>query len=466
MTDVLDDITIPDSPDALQEFMLDKKSRDQIFKADLDPKLAGKFMTAYANITAKKDPEIDQQVRDAFERTAAEWMRDKGHELRGASGQKATVAELRNQRQTATYKSHKIAPGAKLDGKFEDLWEFLDIVHPKTRNPLKDEKMRLIEDAMSSTDPGSGGFLIPDEFRAQLMQVALERSVVRPRATVIPMSTLRVSMPIVDSTSNVSSVYGGVVGYWTEEGASLVQSQPAFGRISLEAKKLTAYTEVPNELRRDSAISVDTLLNTMMPQGIAWYEDIAFMFGSGAGEPLGVFNPQNNAIVTQAAVSGQDGVGSPSGASIVWENIVGMYARMLPSSLASAVWVVSPACLPQLFTMALSIGTGGMALGPIAGTNGTGSPTLSLLGLPIIISEKVSNLGTAGDVNLVDFSQYLVGDRMQLEAEVSTDYKFGNDLSAYRFIERVDGRPWLQNAITPRNNGPQLSPYVQLAARP
>jgi HK97 family phage major capsid protein len=91
---------------------------------------------------------------------------------------------------------------------------------------------------------------------------------------------------------------------------------------------------------------------------------------------------------------------------------------------------------------------------------------LSLLGAPIIVNEKVGNLGAAGDLNFVDFGQYLIGDRMQMEAEQSTDYLFGNDMTAYRFIERVDGRPWMQSAITPRNGGPTLSPYIQLAARP
>lgn len=449
-------LAVPNTAEDLQETLLNKTK----LKTLIDDGTFPEFMTNYAKEFGTANVDVDEQVSAAVDRAMASWARDKGHELRKGD-RKATSADVKVQRQSATYKSGELAPGRELNGKFADLWDYLTVIDNRSIQAGKEQERRtLIENAMSSTEPASGGFLIPEEFRATLMQVALENSVVRSRATVIPMTTLRVSMPIVDSTSNVSSVYGGIVGYWTEEGSPLTQSQPTFGRISLEAKKLTAYTEVPNELRRDSAISVETLLNNMMPKGISWFEDIAFMFGSGVGEPLGIFNPLNSAIISSAAVGGQ------ASATIQWENIVGMYARMLPSSLDSAVWVVSPACLPELFTMALSIGTGGMALGPIAGTNGTGAPTLSLLGRPIIISEKVSNLGTAGDVNFVDFAQYLVGDRMQMEAEQSTDYKFGNDMTAYRFIERVDGRPWLQSAITPRNGGPTLSPYVQLAARP
>jgi HK97 family phage major capsid protein len=449
-------LAVPTTADDLKTVLLDKTK----MKTILDEGSLPEFMTNYVNEFGKVNADVGEQVQIQVERAMASYAAERGVELKKGD-RKATAADMKRQRQTATYKSGEIAPGAALDGKFDDLWDFLKVCDAKTIASGQElERRTLIENAMSSTDPASGGFLIPEEFRATLMQVALEKALVRPRATVIPMTSLRISMPIVDSTSNVSSVYGGVIGYWTEEGAALVQSQPNFGRVVLEAKKLTAYTEVPNELRRDSAISVETLLGTMMPQGIAWFEDIAFMFGSGVGEPLGVFNALNSAVVAQAAVGGQ------TAATIQWENIVGMYSRMLPSSLASAVWIVSPAALPELFTMALSIGTGGSALGPIAGTMGTGSPTLSLLGLPIVISEKVSNLGTAGDVNLVDFSQYLIGDRMQMEAEQSSDYRFGNDMMAYRFIERVDGRPWLQSAITPRNGGPTLSPYVQLAARP
>ena len=460
------ELAVPYTAEGLTETLTDRAKLRALAE---DPKEFGRFMTAYTNEFGARDKgETDEQITAQVERVMAKWARDKGYELKAQGGaRRATAADIKAQTSSASYKSSKIGVGAPLDGKFSDLWEFLEVVNPKNRIGGKNaEKMALIENAMSSTDPASGGFLIPDEFRAQLMQVSLENAVVRSRATVIPMSSLRISLPFVDSTTNVGSVYGGVIGYWTEEGAALTQSQPNFGRIALEAKKLTTYTEVPNELRRDSAISVEILINKMFPEGINWFEDIAFMYGTGAGEPLGVFDPTNSALITQAAESGQDGVASPTGASIVWENIVKMYSRMLPSSLKSAVWVVSPAALPQLFTMALSVGTGGSALGPIAGTNGTGAPTMTLLGLPIILSEKVNNLGGAGDVNLVDFSQYLIGDRMQMEADVSTEYKFGNDLVAYRFIERVDGRPWLQSAITPRNGGPTLSAFVSLAARP
>jgi HK97 family phage major capsid protein len=65
----------------------------------------------------------------------------------------------------------------------------------------------------------------------------------------------------------------------------------------------------------------------------------------------------------------------------------------------------------------------------------------------------------------VDLSYYLVGDRQVMSAASSTDYRFGNDQTAYRIIQRVDGQPWLKSPITPANGGPSLSPFVEIEAR-
>src|SRR5258708_12153706 len=101
---------------------------------------------------------------------------------------------------------------------------------------------------LGSGAAGDGGFLIPETVRADIMQLAIETSIVRSRATVIPMSSLRVPIPMIDDTSHVSSLFGGIVFYWTEEGAALTESQASFGRVVLDAKKLTGFASVPNEL--------------------------------------------------------------------------------------------------------------------------------------------------------------------------------------------------------------------------
>jgi HK97 family phage major capsid protein len=450
-------VVIPTSSEELAECITDSKKRAEIWNSP-DPTVLPEFLTNYVK-ASNRVGDIDRQVEEQVQATLANFLKEHQAELRRPDMSKASADDLRRARQTgAAY--NKNAAGVALDGKFENIVDFLEVIHDRADTRIDDirDKRTMIRNAMSSTDPATGGFLVPEEQRAELMQFALENAIVRPRATVIPMASLRAAIPFVDATTNSGSVYGGVIAYWTEEGAALVQSQPSFGRIVLEAKKLTAYTEVPNELRQDSQPSVEALLYRMFPQAIAWFEDIAFLSGAGVGEPLGILNAANTATITQTKEAGQ------AASTILWENIVNMYARMLPAALNRAVWLVSPNTLPQLMTTALTVGTGGAPIG-MAMMNGQSAPTLQLLGRPVIVTEKVNALGGAGDINFVDFDSYLIGDRMAMDAQASTEYRFGNDVTAYRFIERVDGRPWVQSAITPKNGGPTLSPFVSLEAR-
>ena len=163
------------------------------------------------------------------------------------------------------------------------------------------------------------------------------------------------------------------------------------------------------------------------------------------------------AMVSVAKESGQ------AADTIVWENIVKMYARMLPGSLGRAVWIANNDTFPELATMALSVGTGGSAIWL---NNGAVGPPMTILGRPVIFTEKASTVGDAGDITFVDFGYYLIGDRQAMSASSSAHFKFQNDLTAYRIIERVDGRPWLQSAITPVKGSNDLSPFVQIAERP
>ena len=90
---------------------------------------------------------------------------------------------------------------------------------------------------------------------------------------------------------------------------------------------------------------------------------------------------------------------------------------------------------------------------------------MTILGRPVVFTEKAKTVGAAGDISFVDFGYYLIGDRQVMTASSSPHFKFQSDKTAYRIIERVDGRPWLQSAITPQTGSTTLSPFVNIAVR-
>ena len=89
---------------------------------------------------------------------------------------------------------------------------------------------------------------------------------------------------------------------------------------------------------------------------------------------------------------------------------------------------------------------------------------MTLLGRPLILTEKVPTVGDAGDIGLYDFGFYLIGDRQAVSVESSEHSRFANDETELKAIVRNDGRPWIQSALTPAN-GDTLSPFVLLGAR-
>lgn len=446
-------VTIPTTAAELEEMLGNNEQIQNLFRNGQ----FGEFVKNYATTVAKKDDSIATQVREETQLALAEMLKANGQtNLRPNLTPTSPKAEwgARN----ALY--NKNAPGASIDNEFDgaseffrSIWHHAGSVMDANELHNKLDRVRRIQNSFGSTVPADGGFLIPETLRSELLQLSLESSVVRPRARVIPMESLRVPIPAIDSTSNASSVFGGIVCYWTEEGAALTESQASFARVVLDAKKLTGYAEMPNELVAD-ATAFGAFFNQSFPQAMAFYEDDAFTNGSGVGEPLGYLN-----ATAQIAVAKESGQAANT---IVWENIVKMYARMLPSSLGNAVWIASIDTFPELATMALSVGTGGSAVWL---NNGVAGPPMTILGRPVIFTEKTSPLGTVGDINFVDLGYYLIGDRQVMQAQSSPHYKFANDKTAFRIIQRVDGRPWLQSAITPKNNGNTLSPFVALATR-
>lgn len=427
-----------------------KAFADGSFRASLD---------SYINAQNAERTEVLAQVKEQTEAQLTDWLKENKKSLSGAANKiDLNVAKTAGARPSPALNNPRAA-GAPLNGIYPDFYAFLQDVFHAQRGSLPQDSIERFSQIKNYSEkvPSEGGFLVPEEFRSNILQLAMENAIVRPRATVIPMSTPRLHIPSVDETSRVSSVFGGVIVYRTEEGAELTESSAAFASTKLDVTKQTALAHVPNELVRDWG-AFGAFIDSTLPAAVAFYEDVDFLSGNGVGQPVGALNATaNTAVIAVAAESGQ------SAATIVWQNVLKMYARMLPSSLPSAVWVASPDTFVELATMALNVGTGGSAVWLV---DGTGSPVLTLLGRPVIMSEKApAVLGTQGDLSFVDFRMYLVGDYQTMTIDASPHVKFTSDKTSFRAIARNDGRPWLNSPITPHNNSATLSPFVQLATR-
>jgi HK97 family phage major capsid protein len=329
-------------------------------------------------------------------------------------------------------------------------------LHPHAMDDrLKAQKATL---GANETTAADGGFLVQQDFTQAIMTMAHDTAVISSRCRNIPVgaNSNGLKMNAIDESSRANgSRWGGVRGYWLAEGGTITASQPKFRQMSWELKKLGALMYSTDELLADT-----TALGAVMQQAAG--EELAFMLddsilnGSGAGQPLGVLN--SPALVTISKETGQ------AAATVVYQNIQKMWARMWARSRTNAVWLINQDVEPALNSMDFPVGTGGVPVYlPPGGLSQ--APLGTLMSRPVIPTEFNATLGTVGDIVLADFSQYLLVDKGGVQGATSIHVQFLTDQTAFRWIYRVDGQPLWHSALTPYKGSNTLSPFLALATR-
>ena len=348
---------------------------------------------------------------------------------------------------------------------YDYLSEFARDVYLKDTKQSHSERLKKWETSekaattMGEAIASDGGVLVPTLYQERLLSNSLETAIVRPRATFVPMTTNSVAIPCIDETSHASNVFGGILCYWVDEGAAPTASKPKLGRVELKLNKLIALTYATEELLEDSIISMEPILNQKFGEAISFQEDDKYINGTGAGCPQGLLNAA--CVVSVTKETGQ------AGTTIVTENIAKMFARMHSPGKQRAIWIVNDDCLPQLLTLSLAVGTGGNSVGLLREQVIQGQPVMTMLGRPVVFTEKCQTLGTVGDIIFADLSEYLIGGKSTVGASMRTSIhlKFDQDEVAFKMSLRTDGQSWWKSALTPKNGSNTRSPIITLASR-
>lgn len=311
---------------------------------------------------------------------------------------------------------------------------------------------------MGESIAADGGFLVQNDFQTELLKIQHDSAILAGKCRSIPISSASNGVKIngIDETSRAhGSRWGGVRGYWAAEAATVNATAPKFRRIELSLKKLFALVYSTDELLADAA-ALESVVSQAAGEELAFLLDDAIIEGTGAGQPLGVLG--SPALVTVTAE-----VGQPVD-TIVYENIVKMWAQMYAPSRKNATWYINQAAEPQLYTMGLTLG---VAAAPVYLPPGGASsaPYGTLFGRPVVAIEQASALGDVGDIMLLDLSQYVLAEKGGIDQAYSIHVRFLNDEGIFRFIQRVDGQPAWGSTLTPFKGANALSPYVTLAAR-
>lgn len=271
--------------------------------------------------------------------------------------------------------------------------------------------------ALSEGVGADGGFLVPTEFRAEIVAKLLKAAVIRPRTTVIPMGRDKMEVPA--DANNVAAA-------WTAENAALTESNPTLAQIILNTNKLTGLSKMSRELFADSAINVVDYVTGLFARKFAAEEDKAFMTGSGSGQPKGIRQYTVTSLAQLAA-------------ALTGDDIIKLFYTLPSQYRANAVWILHNDVIKLVRLLKDSNNR-------YLWTDGMNDAPATLLGRPVLEQNDIPvNLGVGTNESEIwfgDLSYYLIGDRQTIEVESTTEGAgaFENHQVAVKVFERLDGQ--------------------------
>jgi HK97 family phage major capsid protein len=288
------------------------------------------------------------------------------------------------------------------------------------------------------SDVGSaGGYLIPEAFHNELLQIAAESSAIISRVNRQPVGTDAGRFPSLDYTtaptagSGQTAMGSGLTGVMTAPGATYTEDQPTFKELNYTIRKYGGYVEVYNEVVADSPFAIENLLRNLFQIVVNSKLERDIIRGTGAGEPLGILNASVAVGITPATDN-----------ATAWADVLNMKARFKNLTGGQPVWIIHPGVWPDIGVFESSGGGGVWQANQAAALNST------IMGWPIVESEHSPQDDNAGNTILADMGSYLLFDRAQLSIAFSEHAAFTSDKGTWRFNARFDGQPWLSSAIT------------------
>lgn len=306
------------------------------------------------------------------------------------------------------------------------------------------------EKVLGDQTGAQGGFLVPDQFLAQIIKVDPEQEIVWPRADKVAMANRTLQVPglsTAGSTPGQTNMIPGMVGFWTETGTLKSEVEMEFTQIDLVAHEYSGWIPIKDALIQDSPLSVESIVRNTMRDAVRFYRDEAFLDGTGAGQPQGVVDaPGTLAIARETA------------GTITYLDLVRMKQGLLPSSWNSAMWIFHISAYETLRTLQDPEGH------YIWVDNARDGEPPRLLGFPWMFTEKTPRLGLRGDVILADWKWYLIGNKQELSIASSEHVRFLYNQLVLKFVMRVDGQEKLPAPIFLKDGITEVSPFVVLSA--
>ncbi|MBN8987431.1 MAG: phage major capsid protein [Rhizobiales bacterium] len=336
---------------------------------------------------------------------------------------------------------------------FKSLAEFAVSVRNFQVNGIADPRFAAAASGYQQNQGSSGeGVLVPTEWREQIWSLVFADNDLLSFCNPEPTQGNTVGI-VKDETTPWGAA--GVQAAWRSEGTQMIATKAALTPTIMQLHELYAFVLATQEVL-DDAPRLQNRIMVQAARAIRWKAFEAVVFGDGNGKPLGFM--KSGALVTVAAEGGQ------TAATINTANVLKMMSRLFEGPGSSPIWLANRDTIPQLGT--LTIGNNAAFL-PINQAL-SGSPFKNIfMGDPLLFNEHCETLGTPGDIVLGDLSGYALATKQGggIDFAASIHLFFDQNLTAFRWIFRIGGQPYLSAPIAAAKGTNSKSHFVALAAR-
>ena len=313
--------------------------------------------------------------------------------------------------------------------KFEKAAEFIKAVFRKDVGALATIKQ------MNETTGADGGFIVPEEWSAEVVRVVEDFGLVAKLARRYPMRYDTLRIPRLGSS--VTATYVGELGV-------IPATQPVFEEIVLLTKTLAGITGMSNELLQDANVDVVNLLTDLFAEAIAGELDEQGLVGTGAP-----FTGILNAAGTNVVVSS----GATFALAATADDCRDLISEVKPWSLQGGAFIMHRTIWSIIQKSKSS--TGGdyfaSAANPILTPNGAtqGFPSAvvgTLWGYPVYLSDKMPDItASAASTKFIIFGNLkhlYLGMRKDISVAISDSATvdgnnlFEQNMSAVRVLTR------------------------------
>ena len=274
------------------------------------------------------------------------------------------------------------------------------------REALKSFKAKTAT-ANEAGDNAKGGYLVPEELRAEVLRIAeAQYGLARRDFMYLPFTGA-------GDTRKIPTLATSVSVSWVNEKGNKPGTNPTFGLVTQTLKKLAAIIPFTEELLEDSAVNITQLLATLFAEAVAKEEDLQFFMGTGSPW-TGILNNANVKKVDLATGIGVSGIS--------FEKLVDMQDEIPSGALPGAKYYMNRTIFSYLRKLRADAVSGGDGKGQFL-LPPTKQAIEDILGYPIELTDALPSKTLTGNQKpFVAFGNMklaaIFGDKQQIRVKL------------------------------------------------